>query len=115
MFRLDLDPAKCHGKIALTLIESKKKSNFLSFFIVSLAAPWRADSKNVYMFIANIVPSGSKNRKTSGNLQFPKNCTFPEVFHIFDPLKTIFAMDMYTFLESAHQGAADKPIQTPKS
>ena len=25
MFKLDLDPAKCHGKIALTLIESKKK------------------------------------------------------------------------------------------
>ena len=24
-------------------------------------------------------------------------------------------MDMYTFLESARQGAADKPIKTPKS
>ena len=54
-------------------------------------------------------------RKTSGNLQFPQNCTFPEVFQIFDPLRTIFAMDMYTFLESACQGTADGPIKTPKS
>ena len=59
--------------------------------------------------------SGSKNRKTSGNLQFPENCTFPEVFHIFDPLKTIFAMDMYTFLESARQGAANETIKKTKS
>ena len=97
-------------KIALALIESKKKLQLFVFFIVSLAAPWRADSKNVYMSIANIILSGSKNRKTSGNLQFPENCTFPEVFHIFDPLKTIFAMDMYTFLESARQGAANETI-----
>ena len=48
-------------------------------------------------------------------MQFPENCTFPEVFHIFDPLKTIFAMDMYTFLESARQGGAHEPIKTPKS
>ena len=67
------------------------------------------------MSIANIIASGSKMRKTSGNLQFPQNCTFPEVFQIFDPLRTIFAMDMYTFLESARQAAADEPIKTPKS
>ena len=66
------------------------------------------------MSIANIILSGSKNRKTSGNLQFPENCTFPEVFQIFDPLKTIFAMDMYTFLESARQGAANETIKKDK-
>ena len=104
-----------HWKIALALIESKKKLQLFVFFIVSLAAPWTADSKNVYMSIANIFLSGSKNQKTSGNLQFPKNCTFPEVFHIFDPLKTIFAMDMYTFLESARQGAANETIKKTKS
>ena len=38
-----------HWKIALALIESKKKFQLFVFFIVSLAAPWRADSKNVYM------------------------------------------------------------------
>ena len=31
-----------------------------------------------------------------------------------DPLRTIFAMDMHTFLESACQGAADEPIKTQK-
>ena len=67
------------------------------------------------MSIANIILSGSKNQKTSGNLQFPENCTFPEVFHIFDPLKTIFAMDMYTFSESARQGAANETIKKTKS
>ena len=50
-------------KIALALIESKKKLQLFVFFIVSLAAPWRADSKNVYMSIANIILSGSKNQK----------------------------------------------------
>ena len=94
---------------------SKKKVQLFGVFIGSSAAPWRADSKNVYMSIANIIASGSKMRKTSGNLQFPQNCTFPEVFQIFDPLRTIFAMDMYTFLESARQAAADEPIKTPKS
>ena len=104
-----------HWKIALALIESKKKSNFLSFFIVSLAAPWRADSKNVYMSIANIVLSGSKMSKTSGKVQFSRNCKFPEVFWFFDPLRTIFAMDIYTFLESARQGAAIETIKKTKS
>ena len=103
------------GKIALALVGSKKKVQLFGVFIGSSAAAWRADSKNVYMSIANIIASGSKMRKTSGNLQFPQNCTFPEVFQIFDPLRTIFAMDMYTFLESARQGAADEPIKTPKS
>ena len=54
-------------------------------------------------------------RKSSGNLQFPQNSTFLEVFQIFYPLRTIFAMDMYTFLESVRQGTADEPIKTPKS
>ena len=67
------------------------------------------------MSIANIVLSGSKMSKTSGKVQFSGNCKFPEVFYIFDPLAIIFAMDMYTFLESARQGAADEPIKTPKS
>ena len=60
------------------------------------------------MSIANVIASGSKMRKTSGNLQFPQNCTFPEVFQIFDPLITIFAIDIYIFLESAWQGATDE-------
>ena len=67
------------------------------------------------MSIVNIVLNGSKNQKTSGNLQFLENCTFPEVFDIFDPLKTIFAMDIYTFLESARQGAAIETIKKTKS
>ena len=104
-----------HWKIALTLIESKNKFQFFVFFIVSSAASWRADSKNVYMSIANIILSESKSKKTSGNLQFPENCTFPEVFHIFDKLKTIFAMDIFTFLESMHQGAANETIKKAKS
>ena len=33
---------------------------------------------------------------------------------VFDQLAVIFAIDMYTFLESACQGAADEPIKTPK-
>ena len=67
------------------------------------------------MSIANIVRSGSKNQKTSGNVQIPQNCTFPEVFQVFHPLAIIFAMDIYIFLESACQAAADGPIKTPKS
>ena len=67
------------------------------------------------MSIANIVTSGLKMRKTSGKLQFWRNCKFPEVFHIFDPLITTFAMDIYIFLESAWQGAADEPIKRSKS
>ena len=34
---------------------------------------------------------------------------------VFDQLAVIFAIDMYTFLESARQGAADEPIKMPKS
>ena len=34
---------------------------------------------------------------------------------LFDQLAVIFAMDMYTFLESARQGGANEPIKTPKS
>ena len=33
----------------------------------------------------------------------------------FDQLAVIFATDMYTFLESACQGAADEPIKTQKN
>ena len=102
-------------KIALALIESKKKLQLFVFFIVSLAAPWRADSKNVYMSIANIVLSGSKMWKTSGKVQFSGNCKFPEVFWFFDPLRIIFAMDIYIFLESVCQGAAGEPIKTRTS
>ena len=40
--------------------------------------------------------------------------SFFEVFHIFDPLAIIFAIEIYTFLESARQGVADEPIKTPK-
>ena len=103
-----------HWKIALALIESKKKFQLFVFFIVSLAAPWRADSKNIYMYIANIVLSGSKMWKTSGKVQFSGNCKFPEVFRFFDPLRIIFGMDIYTFLESVCQGAAHEPIKTQK-
>ena len=42
MCRLDLDPAKCHGKIALTLTESQKNSNCLIFF-VSSASPCQGE------------------------------------------------------------------------
>ena len=42
-----------------------------------------------------------KIAKNLRELAISGNCKFPEVFHIFDPLKTIFAMDMYIFLESA--------------
>ena len=38
----------------------KKKFNFFGVFIGLSEAPWRADSKNVYMSIANIIASGSK-------------------------------------------------------
>ena len=102
-------------KIALTLIGSEKKFHLFGVFIGSSAAPWRADSKNVYMSIANIILSGSKMWKTSGKVQFYGNCKFPEDFCIFDPLAIIFAMDIYTLLESVGQGAADEPIKTPKS
>ena len=67
------------------------------------------------MSIANIIAIGSKMQKSFGNLQFLKNCNFPEVFRIFEPLATIFAMDIYIFLESVCQGAAGEPIKTPKS
>ena len=73
-----------------------KKCQLFGFFISSSAAPWRADSKNIYMSIS-------------------RNCKFPEVFRIFDQLAIIFAMDMYIFLESVGQGAADEPIKTTKS
>ena len=104
-----------HWKIALTLIESKNKFQFFVFFIVSSAASWRADSKNVNMSIANIVLSLSKMWKTSGKVQFSGNCKFPEVFFDFDSLRIIFAMDIYTFLESARQGAAIETIKKTKS
>ena len=115
MFGLDLSPAKCPGKIALTLIKSENFFQFFDLFIGSSAAPCQADSKNIYMSIANIVRSGSKNQKTFGNLHFPQNCTFPEVFRVFYSLKRIFAMDIYIFLESAWQGAADEPIKRTKN
>ena len=41
-------------------IGSKKKFQLFGVFIGLSAAPWRADSKNVYMSIANIIASGSK-------------------------------------------------------
>ena len=47
-------------KIALALIGSEKKFQLFGVFIGLSAAPWRADSKNVYMSIANIIASGSK-------------------------------------------------------
>ena len=94
-----------HLKIALALIRSEKKFKCFRVFIGSQAAPWHTDSKNIYMSIANIVASGLKMRKTSGKLQFLHNCKFPEVFGHFRPLRKIFAMDIYTFLESARQGA----------
>ena len=50
----------CLEKLALTPIESKKKFQLFGVFIGLSAAPWRADSKNVYMSIANIVLSWSK-------------------------------------------------------
>ena len=93
-------------RFARALIGSGKKVQLFVVFIGSSAAPWPADSKNVYMSIANIVLSGSKLRKTSGNLQFRE---------IFDQLAITFAMDMYTFLESACQGAADERIKNPKT
>ena len=49
-----------HRKIALALIGSEKKFQLFGVFIGLSAAPWRADSKNVYMSIANIVLSWSK-------------------------------------------------------
>ena len=59
--------------------------------------------------------SKSVFRKILAIIVAARNCKFPEVFRNFDPLRTIFAMDMYTFLESAGQGAADEPIKTTKS
>ena len=85
-----------HLKIALALIRSEKKFQLFRVFIGSPAAPWHTDSKNIYMSIASIIASGSKMQKSFGNLQFLKNCNFPEVFRIFKPLITIFAMDVYT-------------------
>ena len=102
-------------KIALALIGSEKKFQLFRVFIGSPAAPWHTDSKNIYMSIANIIASGSKMRKTSGKLQFLRNCKFPKDFCIFDPLAIIFAMDIYIYLESVCQVAASEPIKTPKS
>ena len=88
---------------------------FFGVFIGSPAAPWHTDSKNIYMSIANIFLSGRKLRKTSGKLQFLHNCKFPEVFGHFRPLRKIFAIDIYIFLESVRQGTTGKPIKTPKN
>ena len=104
-----------HLKIALALIRSEKKFKCFRVFIGSQAAPWHTDSKNIYMSIANIVASGLKMRKTSGKLQFLRNCKFPKDFCSFDPLAIIFAMDIYIFLESVCQGATSELIKTPKS
>ena len=45
---------------------SKKKVQLFGVFIGSSAAPWRADSKNICMSIANVIASWPKMRKTSG-------------------------------------------------
>ena len=44
-----------------------------------------------------------------GKLQVPRG------FFDFDSLRIIFAMDIYTFLESAHQDAADETIKKTKN
>ena len=56
-----------------------------------------------------------KIAKNLRELAISGNCKFPEVFRIFYQLAIIFAMDMYIFLESARQGAADELIKNPKS
>ena len=63
------------------------------------------------MSIANIVASGLKMQKTSGKLQFLRNCKFPKDFCIFDLIAIIFAMDIYIFLESVCQSGAGEPIK----
>ena len=53
-----------------------------------------------------------KNHRESaifGKLQVPRGFFFD-----FDSLRIIFAMDIYTFLESARQDAADETIKKTK-
>ena len=91
----------------------KKKFHFFGVFIGLSEAPWHADSKkciHVHSKYCSKLVKKVKNLRERTILG-----KFPDVFYIFDPLAIIFAMDMYTFLESARQGAADKPIKTPKS
>ena len=45
-------------RFAHSLLGGRKKVQLFGVFIGSLAPPWRADSKNVYMSIANIIASG---------------------------------------------------------
>ena len=56
---------KAHFDLNSPLIGREKKLNFLRFFIGSSAAPWHADSKNVYMSVANITASWSKKAFSS--------------------------------------------------
>ena len=51
-----------HGveDLAIWAHRVEKKYQLFGVFIGLSAAPWRADSKNVYMSIANIIASGSK-------------------------------------------------------
>ena len=70
------------------------------------------------MSIANIVLSASQMWKSSGKVQFSGNCKFPEVFiffFIFYHLIIIFAIDIYTFLESGHQCTAKETLKGQKA
>ena len=52
--KIDSSCANGQFRLHIPLLGGRKRG----VFIGSLAPPWRADSKNVYMSIANIIASG---------------------------------------------------------
>ena len=95
-------------EIALTLIGPKKNFNF-SVFLLAHQLRFGTLIPKIYIYVHS--KYFSKWVKTSGKLQFLHNCKFPEVFGHFRPLRKIFAIDIYIFLESVRQGTAGKPMK----